>query len=312
MMDFIAIDFETANGWNRASACAIGIVEVKDGVVINEYFSLINPMDDFDPYNITIHGITPEMVENEPTFAEVWGQINHYFNGNIIVAHNASFDMSVLRYCLNAFNINFPDFNYACSYLLGKRIYPGLPSYRLNYIYDYLKLGTFNHHDALEDSRAASLLFLNYLTKEKENDIEILSNKYEYKLGRLISEDNTYRPFSSAKKRSRSGFKGFKASEIKTNNTLFDKEHPFFNKVFAFTGTLQSMPRMQAMQKVVDVGGICGDGVTMQTNYLVIGVQDYSKYNGGTKSSKMKKAEKYALDGHEIEIITEDDFLGFL
>ena len=204
MLNFITIDFETANSWNRGSACAVGIVEVKNGSIVDQYYSLINPNDEIDPYFIEIHGITPEMVEFEPTFEEVWKDIRHYFEDNIVIAHNASFDMSVLRYCLNAANITFPDFNYACTYLLAKRIYPGLPSYRLNYIFNYLNLGNFDHHNALEDSRAAALILLNYLNSNDMDDVELLSNKYEYNLGRLISADNTYRPFSTNKKSKRS------------------------------------------------------------------------------------------------------------
>lgn len=199
-MNFITIDFETANSWNRGSACAVGIVVVKNGAIVDQYYSLINPKDDFDPYFIEIHGITPEMVESEPTFAEVWKDIRPYIEENIVIAHNASFDMSVLRYCLNAANITFPDFNYACTYLLAKRIYPGLSSYRLNYIFNHLNLGIFDHHHALEDSRAAALILLNYLHVNEMDDVELLANKYEYSLGRLISADNTYRPFSSKKK----------------------------------------------------------------------------------------------------------------
>src|SRR5690625_3226418 len=141
-MNFIAVDFETANTWNRSSACAIGIVEVNNGEVVSEFYSLINPNDEFDPYCIDIHGITPDMVENQPTFNEVWNDIKQFFQNRLVVAHNASFDMSVLRYCLNEYNIPFPDFNYACTYLLSKRIYPDLASFRLDFVFDFLNLGS--------------------------------------------------------------------------------------------------------------------------------------------------------------------------
>lgn len=81
---------------------------------------------------------------------------------------------------------------------------------------------------------------------------------------------------------------------------------------FVFTGTLTSMTRREAMQHFVNIGGICTNGITLQTNFLVVGVQDYSRLKDGKKSSKIKRAEELALNGSEIEIITEDDFLQLL
>lgn len=305
-MDFIAIDFEVANMWNRASACSIGIAEYKDGSLINEFYSLINPNDHFDSYCIEIHGITPEMVLDQPNFQELWNDIQHFFSDRTVIAHNASFDMSILRHCLNRYNITFPNCDYACTYLLAKRIYSGLPSYRLDYITDHLKLTTFNHHQALDDAKASANILLNFIDIKQEYDLKNLAKTHEYRLGKIISDSNTYRPFSSTRKSKKSTLN---ANDIKASTTNFDINHPFYEKEFAFTGTLNSMTRRNAMQKVVDIGGLCGNGVTMKTNFLVVGVQDYAKLKDGKKSSKMKKAEELANKGIEIEIITEDDFL---
>lgn len=132
---------------------------------------------------------------------------------------------------------------------------------------------------------------------------------HHYKIG-TFSTDNTYKPFRSTYK-NRENIAD--AREIATANTDFDEDHPFFDKLFTFTGTLKSMNRKSAMQKVVDVGGQCGNGVTMKTNYLVVGIQDLTKFKDGVKkSSKMLKAEVYAQKGLDIEIIAEDDFLNFM
>jgi len=81
-----------------------------------------------------------------------------------------------------------------------------------------------------------------------------------------------------------------------------------FGKTFVFTGTLQRMVRKDAMQLVVDMGGICGDGVTVKTNYLVLGNNDYCSSIKVGKSSKHKKAERYKAEGLDIEIISENVF----
>src|SRR5690554_3348114 len=114
--DFIAIDFETANQDNR-SACSIGLVAVKNNNIVETYSTLIKPRYSyFDKKNISIHGITPESIKDAPSFPEVWSDIKDYFNGeSIIVAHNATFDMSVLKLNLLDYELDIPDFDYVCS-----------------------------------------------------------------------------------------------------------------------------------------------------------------------------------------------------
>ena len=103
---YTAFDFETASGKNP---CSIGIVQFENGKVIDSYYSLINPeIERFNPYTIRIHGITEEDVILQPNFKEIWGEIRHYFENSTIVAHNSSFDMSVLIYSLNRYNIIKP------------------------------------------------------------------------------------------------------------------------------------------------------------------------------------------------------------
>ncbi|KMO58183.1 DNA polymerase III subunit alpha, partial [Lacticaseibacillus rhamnosus] len=96
-MDFIAMDFETANR-KRASACSLALVVVQQNRVVDSFYTLINPQMQFDPQNIRIHGITPDMVQDQPTFDRVWPHIQMFYTpGRIVTAHNAPFDVSVLR-----------------------------------------------------------------------------------------------------------------------------------------------------------------------------------------------------------------------
>ncbi|WP_084064846.1 3'-5' exonuclease [Paenibacillus stellifer] len=114
-MNFTAIDFETANA-GRASACALGLVQVNEGQIIAEHNWLIDPQSPFDGRNIAIHGITPSMVRGQPTFVELWPTLEPLLQGQIVVAHNASFDMSVIRYCLDEAGTSYPSFQYLCTY----------------------------------------------------------------------------------------------------------------------------------------------------------------------------------------------------
>ncbi|WP_438346931.1 3'-5' exonuclease [Paenibacillus sp. FA6] len=184
-MDFIAIDFETANS-NRDSACALGLVEVKSGQIISEQVWFIDPQQRFDSMNISIHGITPSMVTGQPTFYELWPTLQPLLDGKLIVAHNASFDMSVLRYCLDQSSLTYPTFQYFCTYLMGKKILQELPSHKLNVIADYFGIG-LKHHDALDDARAAAAILLKLLEREEQSDPLLLARSHGYKTGTLFA-----------------------------------------------------------------------------------------------------------------------------
>ncbi|WP_311408713.1 exonuclease domain-containing protein, partial [Liquorilactobacillus uvarum] len=96
-MDFVALDFETAN-FKRNSACSIALTVVRNDHIVDEFYSLINPQVPFNQRNIQIHGIRPEDVSNAPTFLELWPHLSPLFAPNkLIVAHNATFDCSVLK-----------------------------------------------------------------------------------------------------------------------------------------------------------------------------------------------------------------------
>lgn len=154
-MEFTAIDFETANG-RRDSACAIGLVVVQNLEIVETCYHLIRPPDMyFSPFNISIHGIRPQDVLDKPNFPELWIEIKHYFENRIVIAHNASFDMSVLRYTLDRYGINYPTLRYSCTMRMARRHWPYQPSYRLNSVAELLGI-SFRHHHALEDAQVCA------------------------------------------------------------------------------------------------------------------------------------------------------------
>lgn len=114
-MNFTAIDFETANG-KRNSACALGLVRVENGKIVFSKEWLISPPEMyFHPINVSIHGITEDDVKNEPNFNYIWKKIEAYIENQMVIAHNASFDLSVLRACLDTYGIRNPNAEYLCT-----------------------------------------------------------------------------------------------------------------------------------------------------------------------------------------------------
>lgn len=196
-MDFVAIDFETANA-NRSSACSLGLVEVRDGAIISEQSWLIDPGQPFDYWNIQIHGITESMVQGMPSFGELWPTLAPLLEGKHIVAHNASFDMSVLRYCLDQASIDYPSFQYYCTYLLSKKMLNWMSSHKLNVLADWYGI-PLHHHDALDDARACAHVLLNLIRQEEQPSAEQLSLAHGCKIGAMYP--GGYKPFSAPAKK---------------------------------------------------------------------------------------------------------------
>lgn len=196
-MNFTAIDFETANS-SRSSACSLGLVQVRAGVITAEHVWLIDPRQRFDGMNISIHGITPSMVQGQPTFAELWSSVEPLLLDEIVVAHNAAFDMSVLRYCLDASGHSYPDFQYICTYLLGKKMLRELPSHKLNVMSQHFGI-SLKHHDALDDARAAAAILLKLMEQGQQCEPLLLADSQGYKAGKMFA--GGYTPFKSPPKK---------------------------------------------------------------------------------------------------------------
>ncbi len=206
-LDFVAIDFETANT-TRSSVCSIGLVVVKNGQVVQEYYQLVKPDDMyFDPICVRIHGITPEDVKDAPSFQEVWQDVSHLLEGTLVIAHNASFDMSVLRYSLDACDLDYPTFSYNCTVNVSKKTWLGLHSYSLNVVAEHLQL-EFKHHHALEDAQVAAQVYLEACQYNQVSSHEELIEKLEIGQGTIYP--NGYTPArANKKKQKRSSVRSF-------------------------------------------------------------------------------------------------------
>lgn len=111
---------------------------MKDGEIVEKVHYLIKPKEmRFMPINIGIHGIRPHMVQDELEFDKIWGKIKDYFNNNLVIAHNASFDMSVLKSTLKLYNIKMPSFEYICTMKLSKNFYSNIDNARLNTVNNF-------------------------------------------------------------------------------------------------------------------------------------------------------------------------------
>jgi DNA polymerase-3 subunit epsilon len=254
------------------------------------------------PYNYAIHNISEADLKGQPTLDSLWPSIRDYIGDACVVAHNASFDVSVLRHALADYGIPWPELNYHCTRIIAKASWRGLTGYGLDVVAAHLGIA-LKHHDAEDDAAACATVMLRAAVHHQAESLIDLCERTATTFGRLFGE----------------GWQGVTSNAVrkatpKPTRTLLDAAtdcdtgHPFFGKQIVFTGTLQSMPRSEATQLVELRGGTWADSVTKNTAFLVLGLQDYRRVRGGDKSAKMVRAEQLLAQGHPLEVISEDDF----
>lgn len=160
MIDFCAIDFETAT-FERNSACEVGICIVENNKIVETKNWLIKPpsFPYFNARNVEIHGIHPSDVKDAPTFDEIWYEMEDILRGNIMIAHNASFDAGVLRSCLDYYGLFKPKLEYLCSIQIAKKSWKNLPKYGLKSLAELHDI-EFNHHRAGADAEVCAKISL--------------------------------------------------------------------------------------------------------------------------------------------------------
>ena len=154
---FVAIDFETAD-YGADSACAVGIVRVEGLKVVARESVLIRPPRRRIVFTY-IHGITWEMVEAKPVFAEVWPRLAPMLDGTaFLAAHNAPFDRRVLAACCEAAGLAVPELEFHCTVQVARKRW-GLKPNDLASVCRRLGIGLI-HHDAGSDAEACARILI--------------------------------------------------------------------------------------------------------------------------------------------------------
>lgn len=159
MRNFTAIDFETATSYHP---CSVGIVTVEEGIIVDEFVTLIQPPNNFyNPYNIQVHGIYPRDTANAKTFVEVFPEIEKRLKNRVVVAHNESFDRNVLSKTMALHGLNYEDLNIGSRWECTVKIYKakGFKPAKLSDCCRIMNIA-LDHHEALSDARACAELYL--------------------------------------------------------------------------------------------------------------------------------------------------------
>jgi DNA polymerase-3 subunit epsilon len=162
MPKVVALDFETAN-YPRNSAIALGLSVLEDGVFKETKSWYFRPpgksiyiREDF----IAIHGIRPADLRDKPQFDGVWNEIRSYLEDvDLLIAHNAAFDRSVLYSVAEYYDISLPDYSWQCTVNIARRTWPHLFNHKLPTVSAHLGI-QLKHHDPASDAEACSKIFI--------------------------------------------------------------------------------------------------------------------------------------------------------
>lgn len=175
-LNFCAIDFETANG-KRGSVCSVGMVKVRDGVITERIGGPIRPpagLDHFAPANVAVHGLGPSSVIGAPGWPQALARLMQFLGDDLLVAHNASFEASVLEQASRAERLTIPSVRLVCSLGLARQTHRDLPNHRLPNVARACGVHMGHHHDAADDAEASALVTVAMAQKAGASDLPTL------------------------------------------------------------------------------------------------------------------------------------------
>ncbi|MCM4161272.1 hypothetical protein FHG64_06370 [Antarcticibacterium flavum] len=287
--DYIAIDFETANK-NRVSACAIGLVFIKDYKIAHKVSFNIKPpiTEKFSPFHINLHGICQEDVDHWEHFDELWeNELSKYLNDSLIVFHNASMDLSILKNLFKHYNISGFDISYIDTMHLAEK--SGQPK-KLEDLAAKFEIEIENLHDPVSDAKTCAFIF---------NELIDIYPGYEKLIRKLNHEEEIQKQRKSQV-----------STEVKNDNIDIIQEYSISkveiqnidisNKGFLFSGEL-TQDRNDCKEFIISNGGVIKSGVTSKVDFVVIGA-DY----GWAKIQKVH--ELNSKKNCNIKILSNSDF----
>jgi len=164
MMDFAAIDFETAN-YSMSSVCSVGIIIVRAGKMTEKFYSLIRPEPEWYAYwNTRTHGLTVKDTAKAEVFPFVWSRIALKISGLQLVAHNSPFDEACLKAVHRVYQMDYPDYQFLCTCRASRKVFgKTLPNHQLHTVAKHCGYNLDNHHNALADAEACAAIAMKIL-----------------------------------------------------------------------------------------------------------------------------------------------------
>ena len=155
---YSVVDIETTGGRKGGNAITeVAVVKVKNGEIIGDWSTLINPQRLIPKHITHLTGIDNNMVSQAPLFADIANELKQQLRGTIFVAHNVGFDYGFIKAAYEQIGQGFRMPKY-CTVKNARKAFPGLPSYSLGKLTKELDIDLDNHHRALADATATAHL----------------------------------------------------------------------------------------------------------------------------------------------------------
>lgn len=304
---FVSFDFENLFP-QRVTACSVGMVKYKNGVIVDQYYTLIRPPFEYEgkkgPALTWIHGFTEDDLKNEKTFVEILPKMEEFIEGLPLVAHNACVERACIHDCCTYYNIktSIPYEDIMDTYLLSKAIetklkmtVSGAGSYSLNVVCQRFGVPVLRHHHACDDAEMCGNLFLvlsKYLSGELEFD-----NSTQERVSDCFAKDTSFvnNIYQSYAERGHTTLCG---DVLQKDLSCADPNNPFFDRKVVITGVF-NIERQELASVLKAMGADIDKGVGSKTNYLLIGE--------GPGPSKLRKFDELIADGKDVHKIYQED-----
>ena len=304
---FVSFDFENLFP-QRVSACSVGMVKYKNGVIVDKYYTLIRPPFEYEgkcgPALTWIHGFTENDFDGERSFAEVLPEMEAFIENLPLVAHNACVERACIHDACTYYNIKtiIPYEEILDTYFLSKRIenrlgitIGGPGSYSLNVVCQRFGVKTLKHHHACNDAEMCGNLFLTfpkYLSGEltfDESTWLVSSDICDKKasLGNIIYESYAER-----------GHTNLCGDILQKDLSCADPHNPFYDRKVVITGVF-NIERQELAMILKTMGADIDTSVGSKTNYLLIGEEP--------GPSKLRKFDQLISEGKDVRKIYQGD-----
>lgn len=164
--EFVVFDLETtgAKAPPFSRITEIGAYRVKNGKIVGQFQSLVNPEMPIPPFITALTNISDEMVKDAPKFRDVIRDFLDFIGDSVLVAHNAHFDMHFLNHEIGLIYEDYRLINPClCTVHLSRKLLPHVDNHKLKTVAEYYSVQLVNHHRAGPDAHATAEIFINLL-----------------------------------------------------------------------------------------------------------------------------------------------------
>ena len=304
---FVSFDFENLSP-QRVTACSVGMVKYKNGVIVDTYYTLIRPPFEYEgkrgPALTWIHGFTEEKLKDARTFAEILPEMEEFIEGLPLVAHNACVERACIHDCCAYYHIetSIPYEDIIDTYLLSKAADAKLGFkekikgiYSLSVVCQRYGVPVLRHHHACDDAEMCGNLFLalpKYLSGELMFDESTLQQSLEYCEKELSSSKSIFASYAQR------GHTILCGDILQKDLSCADPNNPFYDRKIVITGVF-TIERQELAMILKGMGADIDTNVSSKTNYLLIGEEP--------GPSKLRKFDELIASGKDVRKIYQED-----